>query len=261
MLPVPELRPLKSRSTEGPQDQTPSLSRPSSKLSAGWPTSNVTWDPEYQQPQRNTINVEFGNTTLEEALDYVSYITKSYWKALSPNTNLHTNDNLNKRRDFADMVAKTFLLAGTSTRRRKCRKSSTPSAPYRIAARGGLPFSKRHHCARRIGPVAFAEKMLLDLDKPRAEVVVDVMVLEASTHFSRQLTSAIAAAGLTISRHLRRREPASPPPATTSGTGSSATTTYQHLHPGGEHREDRFPGFPDDPSERTLTSRTQRHQD
>ena len=46
--------------------------------------------------------------------------------------------------------------------------------------------------------VALAEKMIHDLDKPRAEVVVDILVMEASSVFSRQLTTAIASTGLNV---------------------------------------------------------------
>src|SRR4029077_14928900 len=60
---------------------------------------NVLWDPEYQPQVRGNIPVEFENSTIEEALDYLAVITKSYWKPLSPNTIFITMDNPNKRRD------------------------------------------------------------------------------------------------------------------------------------------------------------------
>ena len=41
-------------------------------------------------------------------------MTKSYWKPLSPNTIFITNDNPNKRRDYAEMVAQTFYLVNVS---------------------------------------------------------------------------------------------------------------------------------------------------
>ncbi len=46
--------------------------------------------------------------------------------------------------------------------------------------------------------VALAAKMIHDLDKPRSEVVVDIMVMEASSSFTRQLTAAIASTGLNL---------------------------------------------------------------
>jgi general secretion pathway protein D len=42
---------------------------------------NVIWDPEYQ-PGRN-LSLDLSNSTLEEALDDVAILTKSFWKAAS----------------------------------------------------------------------------------------------------------------------------------------------------------------------------------
>ena len=76
---------------------------------------NVLWDPEYQPQVKNSIPVEFENSTLEEALDYLAVITKSYWKPLSSNTIFITMDNPNKRRDYEEQVAKVFYLSNVST--------------------------------------------------------------------------------------------------------------------------------------------------
>src|SRR5205085_9682184 len=46
--------------------------------------------------------------------------------------------------------------------------------------------------------VALAEKLLHDLDRPRSEVVVDIIVMETSSVYTRQLTAAIAANGLNL---------------------------------------------------------------
>ena len=52
--------------------------------------------------------------------------------------------------------------------------------------------------------VALAEKILHDLDKPKSEVVVDIIVMEASSVYSRQLTAAIASTGLNMPVQLSR---------------------------------------------------------
>ena len=46
--------------------------------------------------------------------------------------------------------------------------------------------------------MALAEKILHDLDKPKNEVVVDIIVMEASTVYTRQLTAALASTGLNV---------------------------------------------------------------
>ncbi len=46
--------------------------------------------------------------------------------------------------------------------------------------------------------VALAEKIAHDLDKPRPEVLLDILVMEASSTFSRQITAAVASTGLNV---------------------------------------------------------------
>ena len=110
---------------------------------------NVLWDPEYQPPVRTNIPVEFDNATLEEALDYLGVITKSFWKPLSAEHHLHHNDNPNKRRDYEEQVAKVFYLS-------ECQHAAgTPGNRQRGALGGRYPAllplqrAERHHRPRR----------------------------------------------------------------------------------------------------------------
>ena len=99
--PVPELKPLSRQVT--------SLKMNNQNVKVMYETLgkltgiNVIWDPEYQQPSKN-YNVDLTNTNLEEALDHLSVMTKTYWKALSANTIFLTNDNITKRRDYEDSL-------------------------------------------------------------------------------------------------------------------------------------------------------------
>lgn len=155
---------------------------------------NVIWDPEYQQPTKN-YNVDLTNTNLEEALEHLSVMTKSYWKALSPNTIFITNDNITKRRDYEDNVVKVFYLQNVSSVQElnelstavrsvtEIRRLYTYNAQSAVIARG------------TVDQVALVEKLLGDLDKARAEVLVDVIVMEASTGRTRDLAATIVSGG------------------------------------------------------------------
>ena len=196
MLPVPELKPLNRDPINIKINSQPAkvLFETIGKVAG----INVLWDPDYTAPQRNSLNVDFDNATLEQALDYISIITKSYWKALSPNTIFVTNDNPNKRREYAEMVAKTFYLANVNTPQELqeiVNAVRSVSELQRVVA-----YNSQNAIIVRgeTDQVALAEKMIRDLDKPRAEVVVDILVLEASSVFSRQLTAAIASTGLNV---------------------------------------------------------------
>ena len=183
---------------------------------------NVLWDPDYQNPAKNTLTVHFENSTLEEALDYLAVITKSYWKALSPNTIFITNDNPTKRRDFAEMVAQTFYLSNVSLPQEIqeiVNAVRSVSELQRVVA-----FNSQNAIIVRgeADQVALAAKMIHDLDKPKPEVVIDIMVMEASTNFSRQLTAAIASTGLTVPFTWTPRRG-----VTTTSAGTTDPTTGQ----------------------------------
>ena len=81
MLAIPELKPLQRQITSLRMSNQPVkvLYETVGKLAG----VNVIIDPEYQNPPgRSNFTVDLSNTTLEEALDYLSIQTKSYWKPL-----------------------------------------------------------------------------------------------------------------------------------------------------------------------------------
>ena len=82
-----------------------------------------------------------------------------------------------------------------------------------------------------------AEKLIHDLDKPRSEVAADILVLEASKTFSRQLTSALASSGLSVpvtfsprsSIQVNASSSSSSTSSTSSTTGTTATVGFNSL--------------------------------
>ena len=228
MQPVPELRPLNRDPINLKINAQPAkvLFETIGKVAG----INVLWDPDYQPPQKNTLNIQFDNTTLEEALDYVAVITKSYWKPMSPNTIFVTNDNPNKRRDYAEMVAQTFYINNVSL------PQEIQEIVNAVRSVTELQRVVAYNAQRAIivrgeaDQVALAGKMIHDLDKPRAEVIVDILVMEASSTFSRQITAAIASTGLNQPINFTPRssiqvQGSSTSSTTTTGTTSTGTTT------------------------------------
>ena len=112
ILPVPQLRPINPSPIHLRMNGSAKLLF---ETVAKVADINVLWDPEYQPQVKTNIPVEFENSTLEEALDYLAVITKSYWKPLSSNTIFITMDNPNKRRDYEEQVAKVFYLQNVNT--------------------------------------------------------------------------------------------------------------------------------------------------
>ena len=145
---------------------------------------NVLFDPDF--PERE-VEIEIRNVTLYEALDYVSLITQAFWQPITHNTVLITSDNPNKRREFEDEVVKTVYLTNLSTPQdlsevstairgmTDIRRMFTVNSMSAIVMRGTR------------SKIALAEKIVHDMDKPRPEVIIDVLVLETSKTNNRTL--------------------------------------------------------------------------
>jgi general secretion pathway protein D len=222
MLPVPELKPLNPEPIRLKMNSQPVkvLFETVGKLAG----INVVWDPEYTPPQKNSISVEFDNSTIDQALDAVAVLTKSYWKALSPSTIFITNDTVNKRHDYEEQVARIFYLSNVT--------AATDLQEIMNAARAVsdcqrmFPYNAQNAIIAKCEAdrMSFVEKIINDLDKPRAEVVVDVLVLEASSTFSRQITAAIASTGINSPIAFTPRSSIQVPISSTS-TASTSTST------------------------------------
>jgi len=145
---------------------------------------NVLMDPEYQDKK---ISVELQNATLYEALDYVSLLIKAYWKPISHNAIFVTNDNTNKRRDYEEEVVKTFYLTNVATPQEM--QEIMTAIRGLTDLRRMFPVNSMNALVIR-GPeakIALAEKVINDVDKPRAEVLIDVLVIETSKSKTREM--------------------------------------------------------------------------
>jgi general secretion pathway protein D len=219
ILPVPDLRPLNPDPIRLKMSGQPKLLFETVAKLAGL---NVLWDPEYTAPVHTNVPVEFDNSTLEEALDYLAVITKSYWKPLSSNTIFITMDNPNKRRDYEEQVAKVFYLSNVNTPQEL---QEIVNAVRSVAdIQRFFPYNSQNAIIAKgsADQIALAEKILHDLDKPKSEVVVDIIVMEASTVYTRQLTAALASTGLNMPISFT---PRSIIQSVTTGTGTTNSTT------------------------------------
>jgi general secretion pathway protein D len=223
MQSVPELKPLSSKPFDLKMNNQPAkvLFETVAKIAG----INVIFDPDIPTGGKN-LSVEFNGSTVEEALNYLGTLTKSFWKPLSPNTIFVTQDNTTKRRDYEEQVVKVFYLKNVNTAqelqeiatdvRTVCdiRRLFTYTAQMALIVRA------------EADRVALAEKIIHDLDKPKAEVLIDILVLSHNTDNSQTL-----AFGLTdgINSPITYNGPANSSttttPTATSTTGTTTPTT------------------------------------
>jgi general secretion pathway protein D len=231
LMPVPELKPITNQiNTLKMNNQPPKVLYETVGKLAG---INVIFDPQYQSTTRN-INLDLTNTSLEEALNYIALLTKTFWKPISANAIFVTDDNVTKRRDYEDEVAKVFYLKNVTSVQEfqevvtairsvtDIRRMFTYNAQNAVVARG------------TVDQINLAEKLFHDLDKPKSEVVIDVVVLEVNSDRTKNIAAGLTSGGqtgLVIPVGFTPRSGLSVGGTTTSttgtgtGTGTTATGT------------------------------------
>jgi len=137
---------------------------------------NVLFDLDYR-PQR--INIELDEVPLREALRMVALQSKTFWRPISAKAIFVAAES--KRKEYEDNVMTTFYV----------RNASTPAELQEVVAtvKGMLDISRiqvnpTHGSITLRGTpdqLVLAQKLITDLDKPKAEVVIDIAILEVSS--------------------------------------------------------------------------------
>jgi general secretion pathway protein D len=219
ILSVPELKPTQTVPPLKMNNQSPRVLYETVGKIAG---INVLFDSTFSGRNTAGFNVDLNSSNVEQAFDYLALLTRTFWKAISPNTIFVTEDNPTKRRDYEDNVMKVFYVTNTTTVQEfqeiaqavrtvpEARRTFTYNAQKAIIVRGTAD------------QVAMAEKLIHDLDKPKSEVVVDVIVMEANSSHTRDLAASLVTAsgsGLNIPFAFTPRNP-----VLTGGTGTGTGT-------------------------------------
>lgn len=229
LLPVPELKPLKPTLQDFKMiNQTPKVLFDTLALNAG---INVLYDPEYlASGPKDKQTVTFSNTTVEEALNYLALLTKSFWKPINANTIFVTMDNANKRRDYEDEVTKIFYLRNISA---NADLTAIVTAVRTVADLQRLfPFEGQWAIIAKgsADKVALAEKIIHDLDKPKSEVVVDVFVMEASSVYMRSLAAGPFTNGVSLNGNFTPRQSIQVQEAATTAATSTTTSDLSNVN-------------------------------
>ena len=145
---------------------------------------NVLMDPDYKPPK---ITFELSDVALADALQMLSVQSSTFYRTLSANTILVTNDSSSKRKELEPTSMTTFYL----------KNAATPADLQQAAGilKGMLDINHIQTSADQRSltvrgtndQLVFARKLLDDIDKPKAEVLVEVMIMEVSRDRMRTL--------------------------------------------------------------------------
>ena len=224
LLSVAELMPLNSN----PIDLKMNNSRPRIMFEtvAKIAGINVIFDPEYDQQQTiRTQSIDLTRTTLDQALDQVSVLTKSFWKPLSANTIFVTVDNPTKRREYAEQVVKVFYLSNVTTPQEMQEILTVLRTVVDVQKVFSYTAQNALIVRAEADTMALVEKLIADLDKPRPEVIVDFLVMQVSSTHVRNITAAFGSTGINTSAVFAPRPGITTPGIQSTTTGSTTTTT------------------------------------
>ncbi len=138
---------------------------------------NVLFDPDYTPRQ---VRIELNGVTLEEALEVISFETKTFWRPVTPNTIFVAQDNPAKRKELEQNVIKTFYLSNLSQPTELQDVVNAMRTILEVSRIQQLPSQGAIVVRGTPDQVALAQKLVDDLDKAKPEVLVEVAVMQVS---------------------------------------------------------------------------------
>ena len=145
---------------------------------------NVLFDPDYKPKQ---ARIELNGVTLEDALEIISFETKTFWRPVTPNTIFVAQDNPAKRKELEQNVIKTFYLSNLSQPTELQDVVNAMRTILEVSRIQQLPSQGAIVVRGTPDQMALAQKLVDDLDKAKPEVLIEVAVMQVSRDKSRKL--------------------------------------------------------------------------
>jgi general secretion pathway protein D len=154
---------------------------------------NVTFDPSFQD---QTVSLDLRDVGFEQALNALAAAGRTFHRVVDPKVLNVVPDTAAKRREYEQQVVKTLFLSNADL------KETIDLLRVVLGARRVAPVPGANALTINDTPdkVAAAERIVGVVDKRRAEVVVEVQILEVARNKLREygiyLTSGLDAQGI-----------------------------------------------------------------
>ncbi|HXE06796.1 MAG TPA: cohesin domain-containing protein, partial [Acidobacteriaceae bacterium] len=146
---------------------------------------NVLFDPDFTSKR---IPVDLKSVSLGEALRIVGLVSDTFYKVLTPDTIYVATNNHQKHADLDDQAIQTFYLTNSTS---QADINEIQAALRQILTQDDKTFvvPSQDAIVVRAAPshLMLVEKLLNDLDRTKAEVTVDVAILEVNRDKMRNL--------------------------------------------------------------------------
>jgi general secretion pathway protein D len=138
---------------------------------------NVIVDPDYR-PQK--ITVDLTDVTLREALDMVRLQSKTFWYPVLRNTILVATESAAKHKEVETNLMRTFYLQNLSTAAELQEAANLVRQMLDVTRVQLLAAQDAMVVRGTPDQLVLAERLLSAIDKPKAEVVIDVAVMQVN---------------------------------------------------------------------------------
>jgi general secretion pathway protein D len=146
---------------------------------------NILFDPKLKNDR---LSIELNDLTAEQSLEMVMQAAGHFYKVLDEHTIIVADDTPQNRRDYEDLVIKTFFLSNAEVKEVDKLLRSLIEA-RRLSTNEQLNAITLRDTADK---VAIAEKLIAVNDKAKAEVLVDVELLLMSRRNDSNLGAALS---------------------------------------------------------------------
>ncbi len=189
---------------------------------------NILFDPDYNSKR---IQVDLNNVSLMDALRIVGTMSGTFWRPVTANTLFVAQNTRIKRTELDEQAVQTFYLSNAWQQndlndvQTALRNVLTSAKIYGVASQNAI--------VMRGTPdeLLLAQKLINDLDKARAEVVVDIAVLEVSKNWERTLGIAWpSSVGVALTPPTSSSTTSTTTTGTTGSTTNAAPTLYDLAH-------------------------------
>ncbi len=177
---------------------------------------NVIFDPDYTSKR---IPFEVTNVSLSDALRILGTIAGTFYKPITANTIFVAQNSRTKRTDLDEVSVQTFYLSNAAQANDGNEILTGLRLMLDVSTKLYLVASQNAIVIRATADqLLLAQKLINDFDRTRAEVVVDVAVLEVNRDKIRNL-------GITLPTSIGLTPQIPTSSTTTTSTTTSATST------------------------------------
>ena len=170
---------------------------------------NVLFDPKLKDQE---ITIELAGVTAQTGFETVMRTVGHFYKVIDESTVIIADDNPQNRRNYEDQVIQTFFLDNAEVKDVMTMVRSLISAKY-VAANEQLNAIVLRDSADK---VKVAEQIILANDKAKAEVVVDIELMQINTSKLQDLGMSLSSYQIGSALNFG---------STSGGTGTGGATT------------------------------------